>query len=154
MAWKLISKEPRPTLKILSIDYVSQNFVVSLWKSIRSRHVPVISATLGSLAIILATVTSTGLFVLQSELIDGNNTVSITSSFQDVEFNSTTVDGFPALTVYSIMSDDSTLPYPPYTNKDYAVDAFKVESCVYGRNDCLESGSNGQTIFPDDLSAC
>jgi hypothetical protein len=61
-----MSQEPRPAASSLLFDYSTPNFLVVIWRSARARHFPVLTAAVGALAIIFTTVTSTGLFTLQS----------------------------------------------------------------------------------------
>jgi hypothetical protein len=132
MPWKLMSEKPRPADQSLLLDYVSGNSLSILKGAIRHRHVPVITSTIGGLLIVLITVSSTGLFVLQSILLHGGSTVSILSAFDGTRLDSTTVDSFPVLAISSIFSGNLSINYPPNTNADYAVDIFSLQTTLNG----------------------
>jgi hypothetical protein len=132
MPWKLMSEKPRPADQSLLLDYVSGNPLSVLKGAIRHRHVPVITSTVGSLIIILVTVSSTGLFVLQSILLHGRTTVSVLSAFDGARFDSTAVDSFPVLAISSIFSGNLSIDYPPNTNADHAVDIFSLQNTLNG----------------------
>jgi hypothetical protein len=130
--WKLMSEKPRPADQSMLLDYVSGNPLSVLRRAIRYRHVPVITSTVGSLIIILVTVFSTGLFVLQPTLLHGGTTVSVLSAFEGTRFDATAVDSFPVLAISSIFSGNLSLNYPPNTNVDHAVDNFSLQTTLNG----------------------
>ncbi|TIA61168.1 hypothetical protein D6C77_03631 [Aureobasidium pullulans] len=127
MPWKLISQQPEAIDADLLIDYISPNPLVVLWMSIKSRHVPVLAAVLGSFTLIFVTVASTGLFVLRQELIEKSIIVSVQSSFKEADLNETTVDSISILLASSILSGNPSLAYPLGTNEDYATGSFVIE---------------------------
>jgi hypothetical protein len=127
-----MSEKPRPADQSMLLDYVSGNPLSVLRRAIRYRHVPVITSTVGSLIIILVTVFSTGLFVLQPTLLHGGTTVSVLSAFEGTRFDATAVDSFPVLAISSIFSGNLSLNYPPNTNVDHAVDNFSLQTTLNG----------------------
>jgi hypothetical protein len=134
MPWKLMSEKPQPADRSLLLDYVSGNPAVVLSGAIRRRHVPVIASATGSLIIILVTVFSTGLFVLQPTLTHKGTMVSVLSTFDGSHFDASTVDSFPFVVVASILSGNMSIAYPPDTNMDYAVDTFGVQAILDGQS--------------------
>jgi hypothetical protein len=104
MPWKLMFKKPQLADGSLLLDYVSGNLFTVLTGAIRHRHVPVIVSTMGSLIIILVTVSSTGLFVLQSTFVHKDTAVSVSSAFDGAQFNASAADSFPVLAASSILS--------------------------------------------------
>jgi hypothetical protein len=133
MPWKLMSEKPQSADQSLLLDYVSANPLVVLSRAIRYGHVPIINATIGSLIVILITVFSTGLFVLQPTSILENTTVSVLNTFDGSRFNASAVDSFPVLVVSSILSGNLSIDYPPGTGVDYAVDTFIVHTALDGQ---------------------
>jgi hypothetical protein len=125
-------QRPQSAERNLLLDYVSGNLLNVLFGAIRHRHVPVITSTIGSLTIILITVFSTGLFVVQSTLIDRTTKISVLTTFDGTKFNASAVDSFPVLVASSILSGNLSIDYPSDTNIDYAVDAFSVQATLDG----------------------
>jgi hypothetical protein len=134
MPWKLMSEKPRSADQSLLLDYFSGNMLTVLSGAIRHRHIPMVISTSGSLVIILVTVYSTGLFVLQLADVQKLTRVSVLSTFNDTQLNASVVDSSPVRTVSSILSGDLSIGYPPNTNMDYAVDAFQVETHLDGKS--------------------
>ena len=132
MPWKLMSEKPRSADQSLLLDYVSDNVLAVLSGAIWHRHLPVIASTIGSLTIILVTVFSTGLFVLQPTSIHASTAISLLSTFNGNEFNISAVDSFPVLAVSSILSGNLSIDYPSSTNADYAVDSFGLKATLDG----------------------
>jgi hypothetical protein len=130
--WKLMSEKPQLADQSLLLDYVSSNPIVVLSGALQHRHTPVIASAIGSLIIVLVTVFSTGLFVLESTLIHEGTTVSVLSAFDGTSFNATAVDSYPILAVSSILSGNLSMDYPPSTNIDHAVDIFSLQTTLYG----------------------
>jgi hypothetical protein len=133
MPWKLMSKKPEAADQSLLLDYISGNPLTVLSGALRYRHVPVVASALGSLLIILVTVFSTGLFVLQPISVHTNTTISVSSTFDGTRFNISTVDSFPILAASSILSGNLSVDYPPSTDMNYAVDTFSVPANLSGR---------------------
>jgi len=133
MPWKLMSEKPHSVDQSLLLDYVSGNLLSVLSGSIRRRHVPVIISTVGSLTILLVTVFSTGLFVLQSTTIHKRTPVSVSSTFDGARFNTSVVDVFPVLATSSTLSGNLSMQYPPNTNADYAVESFNLKTALDGQ---------------------
>ena len=133
MPWKLMSEKVHSVDQSLFLDYISGNLLTALSGSIRRRHMPVVISTIGSLTIILVTVLSTGLFVLQSTSIHKSTTVSVSSTFDGAQFNTSAVDVFPVLATSSILSGNLSMQYLPNTNADYAVDSFSLKTILEGQ---------------------
>lgn len=70
MPWAVLQKGPSPAADTLLMDYVEPARPFALSRSIKNAHWPVSFAVIGTLLLQLLTVTSTGLFQLQSETID------------------------------------------------------------------------------------
>jgi hypothetical protein len=134
MPWKLMSEKPQSADQSLLLDYVSGNVLIVLLGSIRHGHVAVITSAIGSLMIILITVFSTGLFVLQPTMMHKNTTISVLSVFDGSQFNTSAVDSFPVLAASSILSGNLSIAYPPDTNMDYAVASFSVKPLLDGQS--------------------
>jgi hypothetical protein len=134
MPWKLMSENPQSADQSLLLDYVSGNPLVVLSGAIWHRHVPVIASAIGSLIIVVVTVSSTGLFVLQPTLVREETMVSVLSSFDTAQANISAVDSFPVLAASSILSGNLSINYPPNTNIDYAVDTFRVQPNLDGQS--------------------
>jgi hypothetical protein len=134
MPWKLMSEKPQPADQSVLLDYVSGNLFTVLLGAIRHQHVPVITSTTGSIIIILVTVFSTGLFVLQPTLLHEKTTVTVTSTFDGTRFNASVVDSFPLVVVSSILSGNLSIDYPLSTNMDYAVDTFRIQATLDGQS--------------------
>jgi len=139
MPWKLVSQRQHLVEEDLQLDYISPNFLVLLWTSIRLRHIPVVTSTMGSLLIVLVTVTSTGLFVSEQKTLEETGTMSVMSRFDTASLNeSTTIDSFPVLIATSILSGNLSIEYPLYTNEFYAAEPFLPASHVQGVLHALE----------------
>ena len=130
-----MSDGAQPAKSSLMLDYVSPNPIVVLWRSASAKHWPVFIAVLGSQLIILATVLSTGLFVLQRTVVLHNNApMHVDGRFDDSEFNAALVNGLPVLAVSSLMSGNLTVPYPSYTNEEYAIEPFYAVERMFGKS--------------------
>jgi hypothetical protein len=130
--WIAMSQEPRPAASSLLLDYITPNVFVVIWKSARIRHFPVLTAAVGTLAIVFSTVTSTSLFTLQSTEVDRDMTMSITRSFNTTGSDLSSVDALSVLLVSSILSGNLSVDYPPGTNEQFAVESFGTEDVVAG----------------------
>jgi hypothetical protein len=133
MPWKLMTEKPQPAGQSVLLDYVSADMLATLSGAFRHLHFPVITSTIGSLTIILVTVFSTGLFILQPTLVQEVTKVSVLSAFDGSQFNATAVDSFPVLAVSSIFSGNLSITYPPSTNIDHAVDTFSLQTTLNGQ---------------------
>jgi hypothetical protein len=90
-----MSQRPQPVASSLLLDYITPNFLVVIWKSVRVRHFPVLTAAVGSLIILLTTVASTGLFSFQLEEVKLDTTISVSRFFDATGSNLSTVDALP-----------------------------------------------------------
>lgn len=135
MPWRLLSVELQPGKKGLLIDYISPNPAVVIWQSLRNRHWPVFTSASCSLLITLVTVLSTSLFVLRPVLVDRTNAeMHSTSHFASDSFDGGSVGASPMLIASTILSENLSIQYPSYTNKDYAVESFEVPGLDKGKN--------------------
>jgi hypothetical protein len=133
MPWKLVSQKQHLEEEDLLLDYISPNYLVLLWTSIRLRHIPVVTAAMGSVVIILITVASTGLFVSEQRTVEGSATMSVLSRFDTAAMDAnTTTDSFPVLIATSILSGNLSIGYPLNTNEFYATEPFVSRSHVQG----------------------
>ncbi|KAH0014302.1 hypothetical protein KCU78_g8740, partial [Aureobasidium melanogenum] len=124
MPWKLMTDEPQTAKDSLLLDYVSPNPVIVLWKSLRAKHWPVVVTVLGSQLIILVTVISTGIFVLEPTLVQRKETPMAVRKFNNSNLNITIVNALPVLAVSGIMSGNISVAYPAYTNQFSAIEPF------------------------------
>lgn len=134
MPWKLMAGSPQ-TAKAkdsLLLDYVSPNPLVVLWKSLRAKHWPVLISVIGSQLIILVTVISTSLFVLESTTVQQKKVPMTVRRFDASNFNASLVDALPVLAVSSIMSGNISVTYPSHTNEFIAIEPFAPVQNVSG----------------------
>ncbi|KAG9643529.1 hypothetical protein KCV04_g4624, partial [Aureobasidium melanogenum] len=124
MPWKLMADEPQTAKDSLLLDYVSPNPVIVLWKSLRAKHWPVVVTVLGSQLIILVTVISTGIFVLEPTLVQRKETPMAVRKFNNSNLNITIVNALPVLAVSGIMSGNISVAYPAYRNQFSAIEPF------------------------------
>jgi hypothetical protein len=129
-----MSEKQQSADQSLLLDYISANPLMVLCGAIRHAHVPVITSTIGSLIVILVTVFSTGIFVLQPTLMLENTTVSVLDRFDGSRFNANAVDSFPVLVVSSILSGNLSVDYPSGTGIDYAVNTFSIQHSLNGQS--------------------
>lgn len=137
MPWTLLTEKDQSAESTLRLDYVSLNSIVALWTSIRRRHYPVIAAAVGSLAIVLIIVVSTGLFVLLPTDLERSAMMTVTSRFGDTGLNRGSNDSFPVLIASSVLSKNLSIAFPPYTNGDYATESFESQSHINSESHCI-----------------
>ncbi|KAG9692561.1 hypothetical protein KCU95_g7404, partial [Aureobasidium melanogenum] len=124
MPWKLMAGSPRTAKDTLLLDYISPNPIVVLWKSMRAKHWPVLVSVFGSQLIILVTIISTGLSVLESTIVQQKEVPMTVRRFDDTNFDASLVDALPVLAVSSIMSGNISVAYPSHTNEFIAIEPF------------------------------
>lgn len=127
-----MSGSPQTAKDSLLLDYVSPNPIVVLWKSMRAKHWPVLVSVFCSQLIILVTVISTGLFVLESIVVQQKGVPMAVRRFDASNFDVTLVDALPVLAVSSIMSGNISVAYPSHTNEFIAVEAFAPVQNISG----------------------
>lgn len=137
MPWTLLTEKDQSAESTLRLDYVSLNSIVALWTSIRRRHYPVIAAAVGSLAIVLIIVVSTGLFVLLPTDLERSAMMTVTSRFSDTGLNRGSNDSFPVLIASSVLSGNLSIAFPPYTNGDYATESFESQFHINSESHCI-----------------
>jgi hypothetical protein len=133
MPWKLMSEKPQSVDRSLLLDYVSDNPLAVLSRAVWRRHLPVVASAMGSMMIILVTVFSTGLFVLQPESMVLTKKISMTSTLDQRLSHDTGVDNFPVLFASSMLSGNLSLDYPPGTFGTLAVETFSVPGTSDGQ---------------------
>lgn len=120
MPWQLMARAATPAANSLLLDYVSAGIVFGLFKSLKRSHYLIVLVISGSLLLQLATVFSTGLFLLENvQMEDFGTPIETTSRFDGSDFDSTLVDSRPVHTVYAIQH--LNLSFPAGTNDRYAV---------------------------------
>ncbi|OHE92149.1 hypothetical protein CORC01_12552 [Colletotrichum orchidophilum] len=120
MPWKELRSGLSAIHKTLLLDYVSPLVTNSLWKAIKNRHWAVVSSIVGWALILLTTVFSTGLLILETtEVTKDNVEIVMTTSFDADGFDLTTVGPGPAQVYYAI--NFQNLPYPSGTSEDMVI---------------------------------
>ncbi|KAG9557915.1 hypothetical protein KCU71_g10548, partial [Aureobasidium melanogenum] len=125
MPWKLMSDKPQPAKQSVLLDYVSPMQPIVIFASARARHWPVLTAAIGSILIIVMTVISTSLFVLEQTDLEQNQVpMTISSRINDSAFDQNVIDSSPVLSALTIVSGNLSMKYPLGTNQQYAADVF------------------------------
>ncbi|KAJ5780636.1 hypothetical protein N7457_005796 [Penicillium paradoxum] len=87
MPWVLMLRGPTPASQSIFLDYLSKLNVVSLYQSLRHRHLLVSLCVAGSLILNGITVLSTGLFELDSVLIARPSNLTVSHKFDYASFD-------------------------------------------------------------------
>lgn len=124
---------PRTAKDTLLLDYISPNSIVVLWESTRAKHWPVLVSVFGSQLIVLVTIISTGLFVLESTIVQQKEVLMTVRRFDDTNFDASLVDALPVLAVSSIMSGNISVAYPSHTNEFIAIEPFAPVRNISGK---------------------
>ncbi|PYH96857.1 hypothetical protein BO71DRAFT_396652 [Aspergillus ellipticus CBS 707.79] len=123
MPWKSLDETPKPASQTLLLDYVSDWNVIVMFRALKQSDWAVALVVLGTLLIKLLTVVSTGLFMLQTVYMDHFPTsLAAQAHFNGAEYDSSMVDGAPAMTVAGTWW--LGLPYPVGTTDKYAFQPF------------------------------
>ncbi|KAJ3562498.1 hypothetical protein NPX13_g8549 [Xylaria arbuscula] len=114
--WQEMRRGPTDASRSVLVDYISPPMVIVWWRALKSRHWAVTASISGILLIQLATVFSTGLFVLQPTTLSMDDVpITVKSSFNGSDFrltnSSTTVETGPSLLYYG--SQVNGLATPP-----------------------------------------
>ncbi|WYZ39792.1 hypothetical protein EsH8_IV_000133 [Colletotrichum jinshuiense] len=130
MPWKELRTGPSSVHKTLLLDYTSPLVTTSFWRAIRNRHWAVAASITGWLLILLTTVFSTGLLILETTEVTQNNVeISMTSSFNANGFDLVSLGPGPAQVYYAI--NFQNLPYPSGTSEDMVIP--QLEPLANGR---------------------
>ncbi|KAI1750404.1 hypothetical protein F4782DRAFT_541609 [Xylaria castorea] len=103
--WREMRQGQTKADRSVLLEYISPFMIIVIWRSIKQRHWVVTASILGILLIQLATVFSTGLFVLQPTVLDQDGIpVTIKSTFDGTDFRmtntSSTIGTSPAILYY------------------------------------------------------
>ncbi|KAK7731299.1 hypothetical protein SLS57_001235 [Botryosphaeria dothidea] len=113
---------PQPAERSILLDFVSPFNPTVLFRSLRTPGTRTVTlAIIGSMLLRLITILSTGLFFVQSILMEHEHKASVLDTFSDpilTDFNSSSIDHRPISRVSAINSNN--LPYPLGTTPDYA----------------------------------
>ena len=114
----------------LLLDYVTPSKPEALLKAFRKSHWPVVIAILNSLLIILLTVASTGLLVLQETAFTQRDCrLDVTDRFV-TDFETSKVGSAPVLATIAI--SNGTIDFPRGTSRDAAFRSLKAPSTLSG----------------------
>ncbi|KAL1641060.1 hypothetical protein SLS58_006332 [Diplodia intermedia] len=109
MPWAILRKGPSPAADTLLIDYIEPARPVSLYKSLKNAHWPVSTAIAGTLLLQLLTVTSTGLFQLQSETLNHTGVALLYGrDFASEPSNNFAVGAAPVLSAIALNNGSSS----------------------------------------------
>ncbi|KAI0410315.1 hypothetical protein F5X98DRAFT_368877 [Xylaria grammica] len=103
--WREMRRDHTEADRSVLLDYVSPLMATVFWRAIKRRHWAVTASILGILLIQLATVFSTGLFVLQPTALEQEDVpITVKSAFDGSDFRltntSTTIDTSPTILYY------------------------------------------------------
>ncbi|KAM0322164.1 hypothetical protein ACHAQA_009653 [Verticillium albo-atrum] len=118
--WKELKSGPSAAHKTLLLDYVSPLVPASLWRAFRNGHLVVVSTILCWLLILLTTVFSTGLLVLEpTAMVKDGVEIPIQSSFDAEGYGIPQLGPAAAQLYYAV--NFQGLPYPMGTSADTVV---------------------------------
>ncbi|KAF2496882.1 hypothetical protein BU16DRAFT_607587 [Lophium mytilinum] len=133
LPWAKLHQGKSPASETLLIDYISQAQTVTLWKSLKARHFPVVLATIGGLLLKLLIVVSTGLFSLQQGFEVHQASLLAADKFDPSAWNRTSDDPVPAMFAYAV--NGLNMSYPPGTTDHYAIPTLRLADSVIGSAD-------------------
>ncbi|KAG9650167.1 hypothetical protein KCU64_g9164, partial [Aureobasidium melanogenum] len=146
MPWKLMSNKPQPAGQSVLLDYVSPMQPVVLLSSARASHWPVLTAAIGSILIIVMTVVSTSLFVLEQTVLEQDQVpMTVSSRINDSSFDQNVIDSSPVLSALTIISGNLSMEYPLGTNQQFATDVFSPSKEAVGISSLLKARVNVTT---------
>lgn len=115
----------------LLLDYISPSNIVTLPTALKARQYPVVLAVLASLSIKALIIVSTGLFIVQDQIIEHTDAILLaTDKYDASHFNSSSVDTRPYLNVYGIAHFNQS--YPSGTTDQYAFQSFNSSRASNG----------------------
>ncbi|KAI9147480.1 hypothetical protein HJFPF1_12505 [Paramyrothecium foliicola] len=114
MPWKELQEGPATAEKTLLLDYVSPILPLGLWRAMKNRHWAVALSTFGSALILVSTVLSTGLLVLEPTSVQFHREVPVSRGFRNAR--SSVIDSWAAQVLYSVYFHN--LSYPLGTTED------------------------------------
>lgn len=128
-----MSNKPQPAGQSVLLDYVSPMQPVVLLSSARASHWPVLTAAIGSILIIVMTVVSTSLFVLEQTVLEQDQVpMTVSSRINDSSFDQNVIDSSPVLSALTIISGNLSMEYPLGTNQQFATDVFSPSKEAVG----------------------
>ncbi|KAK0625700.1 hypothetical protein DIS24_g10987, partial [Lasiodiplodia hormozganensis] len=126
MPWEILRKGPSPAADTLLLDYVEPARLTSLWVSLKKAHWPVSIAIVGTLLLQLLTVVSTGLFQLQSEMMNHTGVALLYGDEFALEpSNNFAVGAAPVLSAIAL--SNGNLSYPAGTSENIAFPALSLK---------------------------
>jgi hypothetical protein len=142
MPWVLMHRGPTPAAESIFLDYLSQWNVVSLYKSIRSRHFLVSLCVAGSLLLNAVTVLSTGLFELDSVPITRDIDLTATHEFNASNWDPVWNDARPLGACMGYIEDELARPigihdpyvYPPFQSAHQNTNSTMSANIKYEAN--------------------
>ena len=149
--WSAMSRGFARAEQTLLVDYLSPMSPITIWRSIRHKHLAVTTAVVGSLLLKLLAVLSTALFEMR-QLPSAKHTAvfQITDQFSSINLDLTTEDSRPVDTAFAILGQNLT--YPAGSNDQHAVQSFLptddtlVNATLTARVDVFSSALSCETI--------
>lgn len=125
--WKEMSKGFAHADKTLLLDYISPiNFIAGV-SALKDRHFAVAISVLGSLVIRILIIISTGLLVLQNQIIQHKlQPLKVSDKFDASSFNASSVDTRSYLNVYGVAHLNQS--FPRGTTHQYAFQSFNTSN--------------------------
>lgn len=118
MPFAVLQKGPTLASETLLLDYVTPGKPEALWKALRKAHWPVFIAIVNSLLIMLLTVASTGLLVLQETSFTRHNCrLNVTDRLMD-SFETSQIGSASVLATIAVAN--GTIALPPGTSRSAA----------------------------------
>ncbi|OJD29178.1 uncharacterized protein BKCO1_890009 [Diplodia corticola] len=131
MPWAILRKGPTPAADTMLIDYIEPARPIALYKSLKSAHWPVSITIVGTLLLQLLTVTSTGLFQLQSETLNHTGVALLYGrDFASEPSNNFAVGAAPVLSAIAL--NNGNLSYPPGTSEKLAFPELSLKHGISG----------------------
>ncbi|KAJ9661402.1 hypothetical protein H2198_001970 [Neophaeococcomyces mojaviensis] len=114
--WHELSKSKAMATRSLLLDYLSTFQAVAFWSAIKNRHTTVILTTVGFVLLKVATLSSTGLLVLEPALVERHTEASLQSQIGSGSFNANTTtttltDQSLVYTTYGILAQNLQKPF-------------------------------------------
>lgn len=145
--WQILKQGPANADESVLLDYVSPWNILAIFKSLKAGHHIVTITILNTLLLRLLIVFSTGLLLLQDVVVQNIPAQLVaTDQFDHNEFNASSVDATPTLTVSGISLLD--LNFPPGTSSDYAYQSFNLSNTMDSANTTMIGSVN---TFTADL---
>lgn len=117
--WRMMSEGRDSLPHALFVDYITPFTLVSLFRAIKARHLAVVTSLLTSIALLVVTILSTGLFDVEFVQIHKTAPITVLDTITGTDHDFSDVTASPDLTIYSIQN--TNLSYPEGTSSNYAV---------------------------------